>query len=66
MLAHSTAPHSSADGRQMTDSGVGVPARACRPMPIQEIEIWTPLSLIRALLILLVTPTRDLKVNNDV
>lgn len=35
-------------------------------MPIQEIEIWTPLSLIRALLILLVTPTRDLKVNNDV
>lgn len=37
------------DGAVPSPEGFGVPARVPHPMPIREIEIWTPLALFEAM-----------------
>jgi hypothetical protein len=59
-------PATKAGSRQDDSSraGFGVPARHHRPMPIRELEIWTPFSLAKAFLSLLAIPTRGVKAND--
>jgi hypothetical protein len=42
----------------------GVPARLHHPMPIRELEIWTPFSLVKAFLSLFAVPARSMKAND--
>jgi len=66
MHAHMTDPESKMDSRQLQSvrAGFGVPARIRQPMPIADIEIWTPFSVLKAYLGLLAVPARRMSAND--
>jgi len=66
MHARLTAPLRRPDLRQndSTRKGFGVPAPMRHPMPIRDIEIWTPFSIVKAFLGLLTVPARRVRAND--
>lgn len=50
--------------RKIVRAGFGVPAPVRQPMPVRDIEIWTPFSVVKAFLGLLAVPVRRMSAND--